>query len=190
MNEKPDVVMSEMAETSLLRVRGIVGHTVFKDRADYYRYLFLLAEAKKKNKVEVIAYCLTEHDISLVLRKVHKPIAIVIDEINADYERAFQKKYNYTKALFCQRKFIEPIETLDELLERICYVHTQSKNVDSINDLLSYEFCSFREYGLEIPKIVEPQDIYIFFPKESFMAVHAHKFFQNNKKTGFNCLTT
>ncbi len=107
-------------------------------------------KAEKDLLVEIIAYCLMPNHIHLLVKQVDKDgISHFMSNFANSYTRYFNTKQERIGPLFQGKFKAVRIETDDQLLHVSRYIHLNpfsSYVVKKIDDLINYQYSSFREY--------------------------------------------
>lgn len=86
-----------------ITARGHHRNDIFRDEEDFKIYLIILEEALlyfNNYNYEIIAYCLMDNHVHLLLKTEVQPPWRFIAWVHSIYARYFNKKYNYVGALF------------------------------------------------------------------------------------------
>ena len=102
--------------------RGIGKQILFEDTADYRHYLHTLRRFQQENSFELIAYCLMENHIHLLVH-VESDLDKAMKQISVSYAYYFNMKYDRSGHLFQDRFLSEPIEDDRYLLAVVRYIH-------------------------------------------------------------------
>lgn len=124
--------------------RGIGRQILFEDEKDYLRFLETLKKVAGEESFEIIAYCLMENHIHMLLH-VEKELGRIMKRITGSYARYYNEKYERTGHLFQDRYRSEPIENERSLCAVVRYIHNNpvKAGVCSRED---YLWSSWHEY--------------------------------------------
>lgn len=182
--------------------RGVNKAPIFHQKRDYQRFLELMTYCRfldysvkfskfktlaknkreeikkslKKKSISFVAYSLMPNHFHFVLRqKTENGISQFINRLLNSYTRFFNTKYERSGPLFENRFKAILIESQDQLLHLVRYVHLNpysSVIVKTTDNLLEYPWSSFPEY-LEKPinlAVCEEKEMILseFNNKESF----------------------
>lgn len=103
-------------------VRGIGRQILFEDRGDGNFFLKLLAKYSSETKVTVLAYCLMENHVHLLVHDECDSRYLMMHNINGIYARYFNKKYDRVGHLFQDRYLSETIDNESGLLCAFRYI--------------------------------------------------------------------
>ena len=109
-----------------ITARGHHRNDIFRDEEDFKIYLIILEEALlyfNNYNYEIIAYCLMDNHVHLLLKTGVEPPWRFIARVHSIYARYFNKKYNYLGTLFQGRYSAEIIENDTYMLETSRYIH-------------------------------------------------------------------
>ena len=109
-----------------ITARGHHRNDIFRDEEDFKIYLIILEEELlyfNNYNYEIIAYCLMDNHVHLLLKTGVEPPWRFIARVHSIYARYFNKKYNYVGALFQGRYSADIIEDDTYMLETSRYIH-------------------------------------------------------------------
>ena len=103
--------------------RGNNRDLIFRDEADYYRYLSILTKVKAKDDFLLLGYALMGNHYHLLLRTGETPLQQIIFYQNMLYSRYFNKRHNRSGHLYDGR--CKALLILDEryLFSVLRYIH-------------------------------------------------------------------
>ena len=126
-------------------IKGIDDGIIFYDDEDRNVFLNKLDITKKKYKFEVIAYCLMNNHIHLVILIENKILSKGMQSLIIRYASYFNKKYD-RKGPFVQNRFnSKNIESQRYFLEVCRYVHRNPEKA-GIEKTDKYKWSSYHEY--------------------------------------------
>ncbi len=153
-------------------VRGIGKQVLFESRADYSFYLKRLEKYCLETDVRVIAYCLMENHVHMMVRGNPDSIALLMKKIGVSYSGYFNRKYSRVGHLFQDRYKSEPIENEMYLLNVYRYI---LKNPEKGGICLAsqYQWSSYQYYE-KCPEYMDTSAIRLLLgdqrQREEFMA--------------------
>ncbi|WP_253198504.1 transposase [Clostridium gasigenes] len=109
-----------------ITARGNHRNDIFIDEEDFKYYLKIIEEALlyyTNYNYGVIAYCLMDNHVHLMIKTDCMPPGKLISRINSIYTKYFNKKNNYIGHLFQDRYHSEIIADDKQMLETSRYVH-------------------------------------------------------------------
>jgi len=124
--------------------RGIGKQILFEEEEDYQRYLETLRRFIAETSVTLIAYCLMENHVHLLVH-TDEGLARAMKQIAVSYAYYFNTKYDRTGHLFQDRFMSEPIEDERYLLATIRYIHNNPQKA-GICRRDKYRWSSWHEY--------------------------------------------
>ncbi|MEX0765277.1 MAG: transposase [bacterium] len=129
--------------------RGNNGEAVFRNDADRYRYLAILAEAKAKYVCRIFAYVLMTNHIHLVIQTTEPNISEVIWWAHSNHASSFNHKYGRHGHLFASRFHSRVIDSNEYLLQSTCYIHLNPVRAGLVQQPEEYAWSSYRTYANE-----------------------------------------
>lgn len=114
----------QMAESGIYHVmlRGVNRDVIFLEDEDRVRFLHALARTREVSGCLVLAYCLMDNHVHLVLRTAGEPIGTVVKRLGIRYAGWFNTKYGRVGYLFQDRFKSVPVETDAQLTVLVRYV--------------------------------------------------------------------
>lgn len=149
-----------------IMIRGIRRSDIFKDEGDYGVYLEILKMVMKKYPFILYSYCLMTNHIHLQLETIDDEIWKIMRDINRDYTKYFNKKYNFTGSLYDGRYKSELIENDKYNLQVSRYIHLNPVKAKMVDGPLEYEWSSYKDYldaDKDRDKIINDEKILSYF---------------------------
>lgn len=129
-------------------VRGIGRQILFEDNSDREKYLSWLERYSAETEVSILAYCLMENHVHLLLRDPAGLCPVFMKKMGISYAQYFNGKYDRAGHLFQDRYKSEIIEDDAYLLCVFRYIlNNPSKAGFCRAD--EYRWSSYYEYGKE-----------------------------------------
>ena len=126
-------------------IKGIDEGTIFYDDEDRNVFLNKLKITKKKYKYKVLAYCLMNNHVHLVISTENENLSKGIQSLIIRYARYFNRKYD-RKGPFVQNRFnSKKVESQRYFLEVCRYVHRNPEKA-GIEKTDKYRWSSYHEY--------------------------------------------
>ena len=137
-----------ISESGLYHVvaRGNGRQLIFTDDGDREAFLERLEHAVRENELTVIAWCLMDNHVHLVVQDDSQRFAPVIGSLLGAYAKHFNRKTGHVGSVFQQRFFSEPIEDDEYLLASVRYVHINPEKA-GICPAPEYRWSSYRAYA-------------------------------------------
>ena len=137
----------EQCESNIYHVtcRGIGRQIIFEDDDDRKCYIGLFGQAVKAVDVEVLAWCLMDNHVHLLLRAPIEDISQVMQRVNGTYARVFNERHDRVGHLFQGRFTSVPVKTDEQLLVTVRYIHLNPQDMPGV-DFKTYTWSSYREY--------------------------------------------
>ncbi len=142
MARKPRVQQPGMIHHVI--ARGNNKESVFKKETDKIRYLQLLTKYKEQHKFKLLAYCIMDNHIHLLIKQGRVSLSKTMQCIQQSYTQYYNHKYNTIGHVFHQRFKSKPVCDESYLLILIAYIHNNPKDLGVV-DLLKYKWSSHNE---------------------------------------------
>lgn len=127
-------------------VRGIDRQLIFRDPADFLKYLRVLEECKRVSGFEVYAYCIMPNHVHLLIREGSEDLGKAFQRIGSRYAYWFNKKYERCGHLFQDRFKSEPVDDNRYLLTLLRYIHRNPVAAGICRDVADYSWSSYWEF--------------------------------------------
>ena len=125
--------------------KGCADQLIFEDDEDRLYLIRLIASKCQKFKVDVIAWCLMDNHIHLLLDDEHVHLSDCMHSITTAYAMYFNSKTGRKGPVFQDRFKSVPILDDDQLLNCVRYIHDNPAKA-RIGTASLYRWSSFREY--------------------------------------------
>ncbi len=126
-------------------LRGNGRQIIFEDDADRRAFLELLVKRAEDAGIHVLAWCLMENHVHLVLEDPAQALSEMMQRLSGGYAQRFNRKSGRVGHVFENRFKSCPIENEAYLLQAIRYVHDNPENA-GICPAAEYPWSSYREY--------------------------------------------
>ena len=126
-------------------LRGCGKQCLFEDDADRIKFLEILSSNTEKYRVSVLAWCLMDNHIHLVLSDRQDDLSPCLKAIAGHYAMYFNSRTAHVGHVFQDRFKSKPIETDGYLLQAIRYVHRNPEKA-GIAAAEDYPWSSYAEY--------------------------------------------
>ncbi|MCL2529877.1 MAG: transposase [Coriobacteriia bacterium] len=127
--------------------RGVNRCHLFEEEDDFEKMLSLLIIAKEELGFEVLAYCMLDNHVHLLLKeKSPGEITKVMLKLLAPYAFWYNRKYGRSGALIANRYRSERVENDEYLLTLVRYIHQNPLLAGVCNLIDGCRWCSFPDY--------------------------------------------
>jgi len=127
-------------------VRGNQKQRVFKDSADYQKYLLTLTVYKNRTKSRIYAYVLMSNHVHLLIETHDIPLSKVMQGINQTYTQYFNRRYRTVGHLFQGRYKAILCDRDAYLLGLVKYIHQNPLRAKIAERLDVYPWSSHHAY--------------------------------------------
>ena len=103
-------------------VKGNGGQILFFESRDYKHYLTLLEKHSEETDVTIIAYCLMNNHVHLLIRDTENNVSTLMQKMGISYAWYFNKQSGRAGHVFQGRFYSETIENEDYLLTAYRYI--------------------------------------------------------------------
>lgn len=126
--------------------RGVGKQIIFETDNDYRYYLEKLSEYKTAYNIQLLAYCLMENHVHLLVKSESSEIvSLLMQRIGTSYARYYNAKYLHSGHVFQGRFHAEIVETESYLFACIRYIHNNPVKA-GISPRARYQWSSYHEY--------------------------------------------
>lgn len=129
-------------------LRGIDRNLLFLCEQDFEKYLQTLKRFNADGQYEILAYCLMDNHIHLLMNFHDDLPGQYIQKVSVSYAGYFNKKYERTGHLFQNRFRSEAVEEEAYLLSAMRYIHRNPEKA-GICAASQYRWSSYSEYAGE-----------------------------------------
>jgi len=126
--------------------RGNDKQVIFDDDDDRRRYLGLLKETTDKFAVRLIAWCLMDNHVHLLVDDSHDSLSDAIHRLATRYAMAFNGRWGRTGHVFQGRFGSQAVEDEGYLLEAFRYIHNNPA-LAGMAPANTYPWSSYGEYA-------------------------------------------
>ena len=126
--------------------RGAGKQILFEDKWDYKRYLDKLSECKKSGNIQLVAYCLMNNHVHLLMyAEDTQTLSNTMRKIGTSYAAFYNKKYDHSGNVFEGRFLSKTIETEASLLNCLRYIHNNPVKAN-FAERDKYPWSSYADY--------------------------------------------
>lgn len=137
----------QRAESGMYYVEVVSNNKlIFIENDDYRKFLELFKRAAEDDFAELLAYSLFPERIHLVVKEGLFGISELMRKVLPKYTSLYNAKYSRSGKLFYDRFKSKPLESEDEVLDAVRYVHRAPTEYKP-SDGLGYEFSSYNFYA-------------------------------------------
>ncbi len=132
-----------------IMVQGINKDYIFDK--DYYKelYLNLIKEHNAEKNVDILAYCImSNHAHFAVYNEDKEALGKLMQEVNLNFSKMYNKRENRCGALFRNRYRVQPIFDERQLLNCINYIHLNPVKAKMVKKCEDYKYSSFMDYKM------------------------------------------
>ena len=126
-------------------IKGDGGQAIFEDDFDRRTFLRLAERYFAEAGVSVIAWCLMENHVHLVLRDDAEELSVAMHRLGTAYARHYNDRTGRVGHLFRERFMSSPIESESYLLEAVRYVHNNPEKA-GVCRAEEYPWSSYSSY--------------------------------------------
>ena len=127
-------------------VRGNQKQRVFKDAADFQKYLLTLTVYKNRSGCRIYAYVLMNNHVHLLIETKDMPLSKVMQGLNQTYTMYFNRRYRTVGHLFQGRYKAILCEQDTYLLGLVQYIHRNPLRAKITSRLDAYPWSSHHAY--------------------------------------------
>jgi putative transposase len=166
-------------------VRGNQKQRIFKDPADFQKYLLLLTAYKNRTGCRVYAYVLMNNHVHLLIETKDIPLSKVMQGLNQTYTMYFNKRYRTVGHLFQGRYKAILCDRDAYLLGLLKYIHQNPLRAKIADILDSYLWSSHHAYtGKNNPlSIVDTDTVLRIFSENKGRARRKYREFMADRDT-------
>lgn len=168
---RPIRLLSE-ANVYHIVLKGINSEQIFYDDNDYINFLKVLKKSCDDYDVQVLAYCLMNNHIHLLLKFSENNIPQVFKSIGASFVLRYNNKYMRTGSLFNGRYYSKAVNTDEYLLTVLKYIHFNPVSARLCESPADWKWSSYNEYVTKTEKFCNIEFIYGIIDKSQFFELH------------------
>ena len=151
--------------------RGNGRRLLFEDDNDRRFYLDKLAEYKAVNHADVLAWCLMENHVHLLIQAEPESLTSLMRSLGTSFARYYNGRHGHVGSVFQGRYRSIPEETDGQLLETVRYIHNNPQ-VAGISAMDDYQWSSYGAYLVGHPLLNPDLVMGLLGGVEQFVAFH------------------
>ncbi|MDD5347173.1 MAG: transposase [Candidatus Omnitrophica bacterium] len=160
MSRLPRIYLKEAAY--FITCRGEHNETIFKDGEDYKMFLDLMKKYQEQYGIKVFAFCLMPDHLHLLVEMEKtadgqeapsreppsrsQAISDFMHDLNNNYTKYFNGRYNRKGHLFRERFKSALVEKESSLLKMTAYLHLNPQRSGLVDDAGAYPYSSYQMY--------------------------------------------
>ncbi|SFI26407.1 REP element-mobilizing transposase RayT [Tindallia magadiensis] len=126
-------------------LKGIDDRNLFLEEGDRKKFLTQLFQAQKKSGFQLLAYCLMDNHIHLLMEEM-EDLGTVMKRITVGYVLWHNHQYGRAGHLFQNRYRSEPVENDTSLVAVARYIHQNPIKAGMTKKADNYTWSSYRQY--------------------------------------------
>ena len=126
--------------------RGINKQDVFEDAEDFERFLETLRKYQPICGFELLGYCLMSNHVHLIIKPGETPLGRIFQRVIPSFVYWYNRKYERVGSLFQSPFKSTPINSNDQLLTAVRYVHCNPVKAGICPKPQDYKYSSFKNY--------------------------------------------
>lgn len=154
--------------------RGVGQQIIFESDADRRRYLSTLQNVMAKSSGHLLAWCLMDNHVHLLIRQPMDELSTTMRRLNSGYALYFNLVHNRSGHLFQGRFYSEPIDSDEYLMTVVRYIH-QNPLKAGMATSCQYEWSSYKLYALGNPPVGGAFILDMFDGTPGFIEFHSQK---------------
>jgi len=157
--------------------RGNNKQKIFRDDADYKKFLSLFDEYRDRFAFELYNYCLMANHLHLLLKIFKKEdLSKLMQGIFQSYRFYFKDKYQYAGYLYQGRYISKLVEADSYLLDCARYIERNPLRAKIVEDILQYRWSSYPFYAHgQINGIITENPLFSTLAKDAAKRREAYK---------------
>jgi putative transposase len=166
-------------------VRGNQKQRIFKDQADFQKYLLLLTAYKNRTGSRIYAYILMHNHVHLLIETADIPLSKVMQGLNQTYTMYYNRKYRTVGHLFQGRYKAILCDREAYLLGLLKYIQRNPLRAKIVDRLDAYPWSSHHAYsGRDNPLgLVDTDQVLRMFSENKTRARRKYRDFMTDSET-------
>lgn len=178
----------KLSSTGIYHVvlRSVNQHIIFEEDSDYQKYLYILSDCKDKYDIDILAYCLMDNHIHLLIYSPLQNISRFFQSLGTRFARWYNDKYERYGHLFQERFHSNVIESDSHYFAALVYIHNNPVKAGICRFPSEYRWSSYLAFFGQRKMLVNVDFSYqIFGSKESLLKDFAKKEMDSEIETYF-----
>lgn len=138
-------------------MRGNNRNMIFNNASEKYYFLEQLSLQVEERDVAVIAYCIMDNHVHLLLKSDIESLSEAIKRINIRFARRYNYKYERVGHVFQDRFKSEVIHNDGHLVQVIRYIHNNPVKANMVSKAEEYRWSSYNSYINKEDKLIEAE---------------------------------
>jgi len=159
-----------------IMTRGINKEQIFKKEINKIRILEIIKILEKDVQFDVIAYCIMDNHIHLLIKAEENELRTLMKKLNVKYAMYYNSAEKRNGHVFQDRFRSEAVEDDRYMLGAIRYIHNNPVKVGIVKNILEYQWSSANDYMNEKSDIVSYKYLNeimdLFKDKDEFIVFH------------------
>ncbi len=159
-----------------IMVQGINREKIFKKDIQKKEYIKLLKEYSEKYKINVIAYCVMDNHVHILVNYIDiEDIIKFMQKINTIYAIYYNKNQNRVGYVYRDRYKSQVIRDQNHFINCIIYIHNNPVKAQICNDASQYIYSSYNSFLKDKEMLRD-----MFFDVELYKNMHREEKIQEN----------
>ena len=133
--------------------RGVNHFDIFENDDDRQLFISYLTRYARKYNAEILAWCLMSNHVHLLVKSGHTALSNMMRALGSLYAKRFNATHGRCGALFGSRFGSVCIETEEQLVSAVRYIHRNPAHHDERSLYGTYPWSSYGEYLSTNPEI-------------------------------------
>ena len=127
--------------------QGINKEYIFNDERLKEKYKEILTEKMKENNVDIIAYCIMDNHVHLLIKVQNvQDMCRFMQQVNTTYAKFYNRLKHRVGFVFRNRYLSKAIQDENQLNKCIVYIHKNPVVAKMVEKESQYKFSSYNEY--------------------------------------------
>lgn len=169
--------MRLLSDTNVYHIvmKGNNSEQIFFDDNDYISFLRVLKKACDDYDASLLAYCLMNNHIHLLIKFAENNMPQMFKAIGASFVFRYNNKYGRSGSLFNGRYYSKAVNDDSYLLTALKYIHFNPVKAELCKSPADWKWSSYNEYITPQCTYTDTEFIYSIITKEQFLELHRIK---------------